>query len=134
MSLALALAALVACTKSDPDPEASGPNFYGDVQPILNAQCSRCHTEGGVAPSSFDDPATVVVLAAAIRSATQEGRMPPPAPNPECAPYANSEAWRLSDADKATIAAWVDAGAPLGDAALAEPKPDPVWASPSSAR
>lgn len=129
--MTLLLAWMIACKTSDSDTEvATGPAYYGDVQPILNAQCSRCHTDGGVAPISFDDPDTVVLSAAAIRAATQEGRMPPPAPDPECAPYENAAAWTLAESDRDTLRAWADGGARLGDPALDAPKPGPVTSAP----
>lgn len=128
----LLVLALAACTKADDTDAPVGPAYYGDVQPIVNAKCSRCHTDGGVAPISFDDPATVALSAAAIQAAVAAGTMPPPAPDPDCAPYEHADEWRLTDAERDTIAAWVDAGAPLGDAALAEAKPGPVTSAPFS--
>jgi hypothetical protein len=94
--------------------EPTEPTYYADIQPILEKNCMRCHAEGSVGPS-FEDPQMVVAFATAMKSATEEGRMPPPAPDPECAPYLDSEKFVLSEADRATIARWADAGAPLGD-------------------
>lgn len=103
------------------------PTFYKDVRPILDQSCARCHTTGGLS-MSFDDPATAVGLAGLMKDYTQSGYMPPPAPDPTCRDYQDSDRFFLTDADKATIAAWADAGAPLGDEADA-PVPgeaDPV--------
>jgi hypothetical protein len=112
------LLALFACDPKDetPAPAEDSPTYYADVRPILDTTCARCHADGGIA-FSMDDPATVVSMATAMKTAVQSGRMPPPAPDPSCRDYASSDRFVLSDADKATIAAWADADAPLGDAA-----------------
>ncbi len=91
------------------------PTYYRDIQPILAENCIRCHSEGGVAPVSFEDPDVVVATAALIKAYTESGVMPPPAPDPACADYHDSEKLSLTEEKKAIIAAWVDADAPLGD-------------------
>ena len=130
MKLALlSLPLFVACNK-DGDDSASlddsgayeGPTYYKDVRPILDQTCARCHSEGGVAPVSFDDPETVQALAMKIQIYTAEGIMPPPAPDPTCAPYESDDQYFLTDAAKQTLSDWADAGAPLGDATDAPPK------------
>lgn len=112
------LLALSACqpTPADTSPAVDGPTYYADVRPILDKSCARCHTEGGVA-FSMDDAATAQGMAAAMRTAVESGRMPPPAPDPQCRDYDASERFVLTDAEKATIGAWADAEAPLGDVA-----------------
>ena len=90
--------------------------YYEDVRPIVDTTCTRCHSDGGLA-FSLQDPEQAVSMASAIAAAVSEGRMPPPAPDPECRDYADSERFVLSDADKETLIAWADAGAPLGDEA-----------------
>src|SRR5689334_15448259 len=104
---------LVGCAPSSPAPSTE-PTYYRDVRPILDETCAHCHTDAGIA-TSFDDPAAVVALATSIQARTQAGTMPPPAPDPSCADYVGSDSLFLSDADKATLSDWVDAGAPLGD-------------------
>jgi hypothetical protein len=86
------------------------------VRPILDRSCARCHTDAGFA-TSFDSPAAAQALAAAMKARVEDGTMPPPAPDPSCADYEGSADLFLSDEAKATIAAWADAGAPLGDPA-----------------
>jgi hypothetical protein len=111
-----------------PDTTDSGaPKYYGDVQPILQQHCVRCHTEGGVAPMSLEDPASTVLLAETIRGKIDSGLMPPPAPDPSCAPYKDSDKWTLSEAEKQVIRDWADGGAELGDPADAT-----VYAGPES--
>ena len=129
MKLALlSLPLFVACNKGDdsasPDDSGAyeGPTYYKDVRPILDQTCARCHSEGGVAPVSFDDPETVQALALKIQIYTADGIMPPPAPDPTCAPYESDDTYFLTDAAKQTLSDWADAGAPLGDATDAPPK------------
>jgi len=71
--------------------------------------------DNGVAPISFEDPHVVIASAPLVKAYTQQGIMPPPAPDPACADYHNSEKFHLSEENKAVLEAWVDAGAPLGD-------------------
>ena len=73
MKVALLSLLLVACDKGNDsnasldDSAAEGPTYYKDVRPILDQSCARCHADGGVAPVSFDDPATVQALATKIQ-------------------------------------------------------------------
>ena len=101
-----------------------GPTYWSDVRPILDESCARCHTDGGQGPVSFDDPANVIALAPMILAKIDAGLMPPPAPDPACADYVDSDKYWLDDAEKATLRAWVDGGTPLGDPpAVTDPPP-----------
>ncbi len=108
----LVASALVGCQAAAP--ANVGVTYYKDVRPILDNNCARCHTANGIAPS-FDDPAVAVAEAPNMVARTEAGDMPPPAPLPGCRAYEDDDSYFLTDADKATIAAWSDAGAPLGD-------------------
>lgn len=128
------LSILLACAREPAETaEDTSPKYYGDVQPILQQRCVRCHTEGGVAPMSLEDAETVAVLAEAIRGAVDSGKMPPPAPDPTCAPYENSDRWTLTEADREVIRAWADGGAQLGDPADATDAPAPMTTAPFDA-
>lgn len=116
MFFALFLACAAPGSDTADTPAYSGPTYYRDVRPILDTTCARCHTSDGIA-ASFDDPAFVQERAELIRSYVNDHVMPPPAPDPDCQPYEGSERFWLEDADRATLDAWVDAGAPLGDEA-----------------
>lgn len=120
MKVALLSLLLVACDKGG-DSAAEAPTYYKDVRPILDQSCARCHADGGVAPVSFDDPKTVQALATKIQVYTQEGIMPPPAPDPACAPYEGDDTYYLTDEAKQTLSDWADADAPLGDPVDAPP-------------
>ncbi len=105
---------LLACGTNQDDSGTAGPTYYKDVRPILDQTCARCHNDNGIS-TSFDDPAVAQGLASTMQAYTQSGYMPPPAPTTDCRDYQASERYTLSDADKATLSAWADAGAPLGD-------------------
>jgi mono/diheme cytochrome c family protein len=88
------------------------PTYYKDVKPILDRNCTGCHTDGGIGPFALDDPKKAVQHARAAQFAVQSKRMPP------WLPAGDSPAFRdelkLSDDDIAIIANWAWAGAPLG--------------------
>jgi mono/diheme cytochrome c family protein len=100
---------------------AADPTFNKDVLPILQKNCQTCHRPGEIGPSSFLTYESTRPWARAIKNAVVSGVMPPWFADPKYGHFANDR--RLSDADKATIAAWVDGGAPEGDA---KDQPAPV--------
>lgn len=132
--LALSIAPFVACNASDPaanDPPNPPPNpmagadagmqvaetttsYLRDIQPILERSCFGCHAGGGPAPLVFDDPASAIALAAQITYAVVTERMPPFYASADCNRYEHDP--RLNNEEKALLMAWLDEGAPLGDA------------------
>jgi hypothetical protein len=91
------------------------PTYYADVYPILQTRCAGCHRDGGIAPFSIDeDPAAAQIYAPVMAQAAADRVMPPFLPGPESPPM--REDIRLSDDEIATLSAWSEAGAPLGDA------------------
>lgn len=132
--LLLVLTTLVACTTDDaPDQgesESTGADtpratFYDDALPILAKHCGGCHQEGGIAPFATDDYATAVQWGDAIVGAVSSRTMPPFGVNNDgsCNTFADAQ-W-LSDDELATLAAWVEDGAPEGNAPV-EPIVPPV--------
>lgn len=115
-----------------PAPEPIEPGFHELVSPILQARCTGCHAEGGVAPFALDTYATARPLANLIIDTIEAGTMPPwgAQETDACTPRLGfKDDIRLTDAEKATIRGWVDAGAPEGDPANALPRaptPSPV--------
>lgn len=98
-----------------PDP----PTYYGDIQPILQANCYACHTQGQIGYSLYNMEDTLHVLETAqdIAFVTSTGYMPPFPPG-EMSPEFVGER-RLTDEEIAQIIAWAEAGAPLGNAQAA---------------
>ncbi len=105
----------LACTSETT--EATSPSWYADVAPLVDTHCARCHQPGGVGGIDLTDPDTAVAMAGAMVTAVESGRMPPPASDPACRDYAGSDGLVLSDDERATLVAWADAAAPLGDPA-----------------
>ena len=105
---------LAACSGEVPD----NPTWSEHVEPILRANCVRCHSEpaSGGAPEAFRldryedlllhgefDRGARTMLPWVLVRAVERGDMPPVGPG-------------LSEAQKDTLRAWADAGAPLGPA------------------
>ena len=105
---------------------AAPPTFSKDVAPILYKSCVECHRPGAIAPMSlitFDDARP---WARAVKQKVVAREMPPWGADPHVGKFANDPS--LSDAEVATIAAWVDGGAPEGNRAEL-PKVPTFWCS-----
>jgi peroxiredoxin/mono/diheme cytochrome c family protein len=95
-------------------PRSDGSITYArDVSRIFQKNCQECHRPGQAGPMSlltFDD---AVGWSAMIREVVEERRMPPWDADPHYGTFANDRS--LSDADRATILAWLEQGTPRGD-------------------
>lgn len=89
--------------------------YTRDIAPILNAHCVACHWPGEVAPFALQTYADAVRRAKQLRVVTASRIMPPWKPNPHFGQFRGER--RLTDAEISRLAAWVDAGAPEGNAA-----------------
>ena len=92
--------------------------FHADVEPILQRRCQMCHRTGEIGPVSLMTYAEVKLLAKAVRQAVETKRMPPWG-GVAGGPFANHP--ELTEAERATIMAWVDAGAKEGNRKDAPP-------------
>ncbi|MBO0701177.1 MAG: hypothetical protein J2P46_22460, partial [Zavarzinella sp.] len=92
--------------------------YYRDVLPILQKNCQSCHRTGEVGPFALETYRQAVKWADSLVTETEAGRMPPwkPVPNEHLAGQRS-----LSEKDKKTLAAWVEAGTPEGDKADTPP-------------
>ena len=90
------------------------PTFTKDVAPILFAQCTTCHRPGEIAPMSLLTYKDARPWARSIAAKVADGTMPPWHADPAYGQFSNER--RLTAAQKDTIAKWVAAGAPEGDA------------------
>jgi hypothetical protein len=95
---------------------SSGPTYYKDVAPILDAKCASCHRLGGIAPFSLTTAAAAKAHAAGIVRMTKAGLMPPWMPGDDSQPIVGRDLRRLTAAELATLAAWSAGGAPAGQA------------------
>jgi len=89
------------------------PTYYRDIAPIIEGRCARCHTAGGIAPFALENYTDVVTFKDGVRSAVVEKRMPPWLPADCCQSFAHNPS--LTDDQIATVAAWIDRGAPEGN-------------------
>ncbi|MFT5685911.1 MAG: hypothetical protein ACI8RZ_006866 [Myxococcota bacterium] len=99
------------------DDDDTSYTYYTDIKPILEQNCVRCHQDGGLGLGDFTDPELVVNFADTMLVAIDEGRMPPPASDPDCQDYEGSAQLSLSPENRDIIADWTNGGAPLGDEA-----------------
>ncbi len=102
---------------------AQAPTWAGEVASIVHRSCTPCHRPGQPAPFSLRTFEDVFKKRAFVLEVVNDGYMPPW--QPVHGDFVGDR--RLAAADVATIAAWVAAGAPRGDAAR-EPAP-PQFAS-----
>jgi mono/diheme cytochrome c family protein len=93
---------------------AKSVTFNRDVAPILFKNCAECHRPGEAAPMSLLSYKDARPWARSIREKVVSRQMPPWHADPHVGEFANDR--RLSKSEIDTISAWVDAGAPEGDA------------------
>jgi mono/diheme cytochrome c family protein len=87
--------------------------FTRDIAPLLQRHCQECHRPGGGAPFPLSTFEQVASRRSKILEAVEKRHMPPWKALPGYGDLAGER--RLSDAEIATVARWVAAGAPEGD-------------------
>jgi mono/diheme cytochrome c family protein len=119
----LTLGTLTASLRALPqqDSNAGSVTFNKQVLPFLQKNCQSCHRPGEIAPMSFLTYQEVRPWAKGIKAAVVKRQMPPWFADPAYGHFANDK--RLTDAEIATLSAWVDGGAVEGDA---KDKPAPI--------
>ncbi|MEB3323238.1 MAG: hypothetical protein VKI81_10495, partial [Synechococcaceae cyanobacterium] len=98
--------------------------YAADVAPILNAKCAECHRPNSIAPMSLLTYEQARRFSSRIGRVVEDRVMPPWGLSPSIGiqHYKNDRALTADEIE--TLLAWVDAGAPLGDAALVPETPD----------
>ena len=89
--------------------------FSKDVAPIMQRSCEKCHRPRGGAPMALISYQDVRPWARSVRNRTQAREMPPWFIDKNIGIQRYKDDPSLSDAEIATIAAWVDNGAPRGN-------------------
>jgi hypothetical protein len=87
--------------------------FSKDIAPILQKRCEECHRAGGIAPMSLVTYEETRPWARSIKEKVIKREMPPFHAAGQVGRYVNDP--RLTDPEIATLAKWVDAGAPKGN-------------------
>jgi peroxiredoxin/mono/diheme cytochrome c family protein len=102
-----------------PLPEVGPVTYAGEVAAILQNRCQSCHRPGQVGPFALLTYEDAKRWAASIEEVVADRRMPPWHADPRHGRFANDR--HLSPRERATLLAWVEQGAPLGDAAKGPP-------------
>ncbi|MGH9846870.1 MAG: c-type cytochrome, partial [Blastocatellia bacterium] len=115
-------AALAFVLSSSANPKkAANVTFTKDVAPIFFKQCAECHRPGESAPFSTMSYKDLRPWAKSIKQKVTDRTMPPWHADPHYGEFKNDR--RLSQKEIDTIVAWVDAGAPEGNAKDLPPTP-----------
>lgn len=92
---------------------ASGPTYYADVKPIVDARCTKCHVAGGIAPFALGTYAELVAKKDKLHDAVRDRIMPPWMPDDHCNSYLGDRT--LTDDQRSLIVRWVESGALVGE-------------------
>jgi len=114
-ALAAAMGAMGATTRLPAQPHAAPPTYAKHIAPILYRNCTTCHRPGGNAPMSLLTYEDAKSASGELGEAVSSGYMPPWHADGPRGRFANDR--RLSDEDRKTIVAWLNAGLPHGNAA-----------------
>jgi mono/diheme cytochrome c family protein len=93
---------------------AAEVTFNRDILPILQDNCQTCHRPGDIGPMPLLTYEGTRPWAKSIKTAVVSRKMPPWFADPQYGHFANNR--RMKDADIEKIVAWVDSGAPEGNA------------------
>ena len=96
-------------------------SFHKDVEPILQRSCQLCHRPNAIAPMSLVSFEDTRPWARSIKRYVEAREMPPWYIDRRIGIQEFKDDPSLTDEEIATIAAWVDAGAPRGNPADAPP-------------
>ena len=117
VSAALATFGFLALSASAAELTNAKPvTFTKDIAPIFQEKCQDCHHKGTAAPMSLVTYEESRPWAKSIKSRVVSRNMPPWHIDMTTGIQKFKNDMSLSDEQIATIARWVDAGAPQGDA------------------
>jgi hypothetical protein len=98
--------------------------YAEDVAEIIQGSCTVCHRPGGIGPMNLVTYEDARRYARRIREQVANRLMPPYYYDSDIGIQDLQHDWRLSDEEIATVVAWVDQGAPLGDPSEMPPPPE----------
>jgi hypothetical protein len=99
-----------------PGQNTGAVTYWGDAEPIFSSKCVKCHQAGGIGPFRLDDYADAKAFSSLEKVRVNQGTMPPyfMVHDGSCETFQDDAT--LTDAQKATISAWVDGGTLEGTA------------------
>jgi len=101
--------------------DARALTYYADVKPIIDANCTVCHVNGGIGPLPLTSYAEVSRVRELVAYDVGQGVMPPWSATP--APYGFFKAERrLTPLERETIVQWAKQGGVEGDPSEEPPK------------
>ncbi|MFN7982164.1 MAG: cytochrome c [Vicinamibacterales bacterium] len=103
--------------------QAKRVTFTKDVSPILQAKCQSCHEPGSIGPMSLVTYQDARPWARSIKQRVEARQMPPWHIDRSVGVTHFKNDMSLTDAQVATVVAWVDGGALEGDPADFKAKP-----------
>jgi mono/diheme cytochrome c family protein len=95
------------------DTQEAELTYYKDIQPMFEANCVVCHSEGGAGPFALDTYAGLKPFAPLSLQEMQARQMPPWLPNPDCRHYKDERI--VTEAQVDMFARWLELGMPEGD-------------------
>ncbi len=113
--MASAFVVLAGCSGAETGDTSNSPTYVRDIQPLVEAKCSGCHSEGGIAPFALETYEQVNAMSGAVAAAVTTRTMPPWLATQGCADYKGDRS--LTDEQIDLVNAWVNAGAPQGNLA-----------------
>lgn len=108
----------VGCVSSE-----ATPTWRGEIEPLIEARCVGCHSEGNVAPFVLDSYEAVVEALDPVVYAIESRSMPPWGAAP-IRDYRHDPS--LTSDQIAAVVAWAEAGAPRGPQGAEVVEPEPV--------
>ncbi len=85
-----------------------------DIQPIVEQHCVRCHQEDGQGTGNFTNYDTVTAMLPLMIDSIDAGRMPPPAADPDCHDYQDSDKFIIPHASRDLLEEWMNNDMPFG--------------------
>ncbi|QFU77775.1 redoxin domain-containing protein [Halioglobus maricola] len=115
------------CIVNIPEQQAA-VSYSETIAPLLIEKCASCHVEGGIAPWAMSEYRMIQGFAPMIREVLRTRRMPPWHLDPAVGEWQHDGG--LSNEERTTLMAWLEAGAPRGEGAdplLEVPPRENVW-------
>ncbi|MDP6415920.1 MAG: hypothetical protein QGG54_12985 [Gammaproteobacteria bacterium] len=119
MAVAMLAIPLLSSAQQDSGQEQRAVSWAGEVASIFQDKCQDCHRPNSIAPMSLLTYDQAKTFAPIIKYRVENRVMPPWHINPDVGVQEFTNDRGLTEEERQTIIAWVDGGAPEGDASQA---------------